>query len=352
MKKLIFLIVFSIVSLTCFAQTIKGKIIATKSKQPIPYATVKLKLANQTKLTTESGDFNIIVDKLNLKDTIFVSCIGYLSAKLPIDKLPKDGIIYLDEDEKTLKEVSVSVGKKRYEIINEFAYSNIKYTINKDIAQSYLSAKFPIAKKFTANVDSFKLEEIHLGRFVEASNEQTTILTEKYEIKYIRAPWLFYELKKHNERAIFNLYIIYPAENGEPQPLDQAVKIPISLTSAITDTEIDVRNYNIRPKQRNFYIAIEWLAILPNLTYSLGKRNQPKVFRQFTLPTQTKDDKGPAMALVYEIGYEPYVSTYRIDKKNSTKKYVWLKDNWVTVEPDSDGKIDTEFALSAKISYY
>ena len=354
MKNLSLLFLFSIMVVTSMAQTIKGKIISSTDKEPVAYATVKLKLSGTTTLTNLNGEFNIEKNDKLPTDTIVVSNIGYFTVRIATNDLPKNGIISLKEDQKTLSEVGVKSGKKQYKMVNEFSYSAALYSIEKDTSQSYVSSKFPIAKAFTADIDSFKLESIHVGRFIE-----TVIPTAKARNaigKIFDAPTssLFYDLKKPVERAIFNLYIIYPDVSGEPTPLSEAIKIPVDLNDRQADVEIDLRGYNIRPKQRNFYVCLEWLPILPNQTYSLGIRGKERIYRQVAWPIakSKKNDGSAPIALVYEIGYEPFVSIYKVKTESAKPKYVWVKNQWVPVAPEPNAKTDDEMALSVKISYY
>lgn len=354
MKTLSLTILLLMAVCTCFAQTIKGKIISSTNKQPIPYATVKLKLSNKVTSTNSNGDFSIEKDEKILIDTILVSNIGYYSLSIATNKVPKNEVIILKEDEKTLREININASKKKYKMLNEFSYNNALYSIEKDTAQRFISSKFPIAKLFTAEVDSFRLEAIHVGRYLETIIPTARLRTNIGTFTQYPTRSLFYDLKRHVKRAIFNLYIIYPDTLGAPSPLSQAIKIPVDVNSSEAELEIDLRNHNIRPKQRSFYIAIEWLAIVPNQNYSLGVPKIDRIYRQVAWPTAKngKMDGAAPIALVYELGFEPFVSTYKTQIENLHQKYAWINNNWMVIEPIIDAKTDEEMALSAKISYY
>lgn len=354
MKIRCLLLILLALNLTTFAQTIKGKVISASDKQPIPYATVKLN--DKVTQTNLQGEFMIAIDGDATDVILTVTTIGYITLNIPLSKLPKDNIISLKEDEQTLKEVQISGGKKQFIMLNEFDYANVAYTIERDAARSFISSKFPIAKLFTADVDSFKLESVNLGRFIE----RNILKTLKIPIPGFRDERrsVFYDFKKHSHkkngrRAIFNLYVIYPDSAGAPTALSKAIKIPIDISNLDPDLEIDLRSYNIRPQQRQFFIAVEWLDILPNKNYSLGISGESIFQRQtaWPMPTAPKNSTTP-IALIYQIGYEPLVSIYKTKKENVILKYVWLQDRWMPIDQQPTEKFDDEMALSAKISYY
>lgn len=360
MKKIIYLILL-IGSVRASAQTISGKLVSAGTNKPISGATVKLLLSNKATATNFEGAFNLQKNSNITIDTLAINSLGFLPVKIATNKLPQNGIFSLKEDLKNLKEVGINKNRKKFKMLNPFDYGSADYTLAKDTSQAFISSKFPIAKLFTANVDSFKLESIHVGRFVERLvNDSYFILnrTTKGDAivpGYANIPQIFfYQMKRHTQRAIFNLYIIYPDSNGTPEPLNKALKIPVSVDKALSDTEIKLDQYDIHPKQRNFMIAIEWLPILPNQNYSLGKRGHPRIMREFTLPTPKgmKNDGSPEMGLVYELGYEPYVTVYNTQSTNASKKFGWINNEWVNIDNGTEGKFEQEIALSASISYY
>ncbi|TKC07188.1 carboxypeptidase-like regulatory domain-containing protein [Pedobacter frigoris] len=358
MKITCLLLLFLALNLTAFSQAIKGKIVSVNDKEPIPYATVRLnEKVTQTNLR---GEFEIVVGENATDGILTITAIGYVTANIPLSKLPKDKIISLKEDEQTLKEVQIDGGKKRFKMLNEFDYSEVAYTIERDRDRRFISSKFPIAKLFTANVDSFKLESVNVWRFLETPVMvvPTTVGTASRS----RSPWekraIFYDFKKHaynknGRRAIFNLYLIYPDSVGTPMALSDAIKIPLDINNLDPDIEVDLRSYNIRPRQRQFFIAIEWLDILPNKNYSLGLGGKATLSRQvaWPMPDDEKNNSFP-IALIYQLGYEPLIAIYKTEKENATIKYVWLQDRWTPVDRQPTDRFDDELALSAKISYY
>ena len=147
MKYLLYLLLFLSVTISGFSQTkeinyagiIKGKVIDTKTGEPISYATITAYLMGQTKvaggnITDEKGGF--IIDNLGWGEyQIKIEFLGYanstlssitLSESTPIHKC---GDIQLSTDSKSIKEVTVT-GSKNY---MENKLDKFVYNVEKDI---------------------------------------------------------------------------------------------------------------------------------------------------------------------------------------------------------------------------
>lgn len=336
MLKLILSFLLTQLPTLVFAQTISGQVLSSSTGTPFAGVTIRLLLSKVVAQTNDFGEFVVRKNSLYEIDTLSISYLGYTEIRIATNLLPKGNIFDLHEDPKSLRGVDVIAGKTYKAILGAFSYADVAYTLQMDTAQSFVSAKFPIAKMFVADSGHFKVDGVEIGRFVENANHGKP---------------LFYDLKRHNPKAIFNLYFVKADATGKPEPLPQALKVPVNWDHIQAVNRIDLTRFGIKPEQQVFYIAIEWLPILPNRNYSIGKRGHPLLFRQFSLPvTKIERDSQPNMLMVYETGYEPYISTYSQRTSFVAQRYAWVNDRWIFVEPSSD-KFEAELAISVDISY-
>lgn len=91
---------------------ISGKVIDANTKNPIPWATVKLLDKDQSYFTDSLGNFQLLANSYDKQATVIVSSIGYTTENIIItfgkkDKEKKDQLLYLKPSQKQLDEVVV-----------------------------------------------------------------------------------------------------------------------------------------------------------------------------------------------------------------------------------------------------
>ncbi|MFN7494673.1 MAG: serine hydrolase [Cyclobacteriaceae bacterium] len=94
--------------------TVKGKILNQTDKKPIAYANVGIPNTGIGTISNEDGSFSLQLSKLNLKDTLRFSGIGFSKRAIPIQSLlDKEVIVYLKEQVTQLNEVIVQAKKEK-----------------------------------------------------------------------------------------------------------------------------------------------------------------------------------------------------------------------------------------------
>ena len=121
---------------------IRGKVIDSKTSEPVPYATVRLKNSQVGVISNAEGDFRILNNPGFQSDSLIVSCIGFHKLSLAFSVLKTSGMnnLKLVPNIYVLNEVSVTARKRRLspEIIVARALRNIKNN-NPAIPFSYVS---------------------------------------------------------------------------------------------------------------------------------------------------------------------------------------------------------------------
>jgi hypothetical protein len=121
---------------------IRGKVIDSKTSQPVPYATVRLKNFQVGVISNAEGDFRILNNPGFQSDSLIVTCIGYHRLSLAVSSLKTTGMnnLKLVPYTYSLNEVNVTARKKRLssQIIIGRALTNIKKN-NPTIPFSYVS---------------------------------------------------------------------------------------------------------------------------------------------------------------------------------------------------------------------
>ena len=109
---------------------IRGKVIDSKSTEPVPFATVRLKNSQVGVISNAEGDFRILNNPRFQSDSLIVSCIGFHRLSVAFSVLKTAGMnnLKLVTNIYNLKEVKVTARKKRLspELIIARALRNIK----------------------------------------------------------------------------------------------------------------------------------------------------------------------------------------------------------------------------------
>lgn len=141
MKK-ITLILFLFLNSISFSQSlIEGFVFDKETKQPLPYATIKiLSNNNYYTITNEDGKFEIY-NKF-AKDSLEIRFIGFKTTKIPVSFFNKNTKLYLNPNSFSLNEVSI-VSDKNYVynlLYNLIKKSRLEHSITKSKAFLTLSS--------------------------------------------------------------------------------------------------------------------------------------------------------------------------------------------------------------------
>jgi hypothetical protein len=228
MKRILIFLTLILSANFCFSQ-IKGKCVDDKGK-PILYANVGIADSNMGAVTNENGEFVIEGEFVSDKTTIVVSCMGYETKSMAVDKnasveiVLKTSLIELDE---------IKIGASNYKFTNEKKIGNNKLT-NKVIVSFW-------SKYMGAEV----------GKYFKVSNGK------KYKVQKIRFNIAELGCKKGTFRVNF-----YNAENESNIETERYNYKDVILDVTKTgDVEIDLTDENI-VFSNDFLVAIERLEYI------------------------------------------------------------------------------------------
>ncbi len=93
---LLLIAAFIIVGNAFSQQSYNGTIVDSRSKSPIPYASIKVKYKKIQSVANANGRFTLPSDLLLISDTIIISCVGYLPKTVPVKNIGVLPLIKLD----------------------------------------------------------------------------------------------------------------------------------------------------------------------------------------------------------------------------------------------------------------
>jgi hypothetical protein len=233
MKKFQLLIFTCFLSINLFSQNtkdLKGKIIDSKTKEAIPFASVGLIGANQGISSDEKGAFDF--KDIQVNDTIVVSCVGYSNSKIAV--VDFKSLIELTPSVIELKTVTVNPKKSKTIDINGFGKKNEGAAIVARLVGATQMAQL------IENPDgtTWYVKEINVGRRAK------THLGKKQKTQFrIRFYGIDNEGKPDN-KDIFESILV-------KNESDKIIKI-------------NVADKKLLLPQKGMFVAIEWIKIHEN----------------------------------------------------------------------------------------
>jgi len=134
MKKIAFVLFLTAFSSGFAQSTIEGYIFDQSTKEPLPYATIRLVKNGVYTITNEDGKFEI-KSKITL-DSLEVTYIGYKTKKIPVSYFLKNSKLYLFQNILSLDEVTLIVYKNKDHVYNLLDSLIRKYRNKRIVSES------------------------------------------------------------------------------------------------------------------------------------------------------------------------------------------------------------------------
>ena len=220
-----------------FSQDFSGQIIDIESGKPVPYTNIGIIGKNVGTVSDASGWFNIELNTEFDKDTLCISCIGYVSKKYLIRDFKKD-IRNIDQDK-------IQLLPKTYQL-NEVLIKPIKTRIYK--LGNFCEPNSPYGNAFYSNQLGTEI-----GILIELPRNSNKAFLQSFRFYVGEFTYEKFPVRLN----IYNLKNNRPYENILTQP------IYIEIESE-GEYIIDLGNYDIILNE-DFFISLEYYKI-PNRT--------------------------------------------------------------------------------------
>ena len=236
------LIIFLFSPLYFFGQTsFNGTVINTKTKAMIPFATIGLMKENIGTNANEDGSFSLISRTNKANDTLIISCIGFITQKLPVDGNNKTNVVIELTEQFTILNEIVIKNKINWTTItlNEFSKCGNNFLTTNGY-QTQLAQHFKVDKN-------------------------NSLLT---EIKICRRSMSIID----PDKTIFRIRI-YDIDTLTRSPSTDLCDKIIEIKTNGKFINLNVEKYRIFIPNKDFFIAIEWLKIPYNENKRKAKVN-------------------------------------------------------------------------------
>lgn len=284
MRNLIILLFFPF---NLFGQnSFEGKVINAKSKEIVPFATIGLMKENIGTNANENGKFTLLSQGIKENDTLIISCVGYSTQKLPIDKINKIGLVIELKEQVTILNEVVVKNKTSWttETLNDFSKCGNSF-ITSSGYQTQLAQHFEV-------------------------KEENSILT---EIKICRMAIALID----PEKTMFRIRI-YDIDTMTKSPSTDLCDEIIEVKTRSKVININLEKYKIRIPSKDFFVAVEWLKIPYNESKSKMKVNGKEVehitYRPSIGWTDNTNSKMEAWMLDYKNVWRPM---FKMNNKTS-----------------------------------
>ena len=231
MLRPLFIIICFLSSKLFHAQQLTGRVTDAITGQAVSYASIGLTKANQGTTATEDGQFTLGYLSQPAGDSLVVSCVGYQTVKLPVEKNKISYEVLLERKNSQLKDVVIRHYSRKITLPrNKVKPSTILFT-----------------KKIISHIQAAQLLEAPAA-FTRL--ESVTIDTKRS---------MFIPKKKARFRVRIYDYDSIAHKPG-PEICDSLIEV---YGSGIITVKLD--KFKIIIPQKRFFVAVQWLFIEENL---------------------------------------------------------------------------------------
>jgi hypothetical protein len=279
MLKLLQIIFYLFVSLITYSQRLDGRVIDSRTKIGVSFASIGFLKTNQGTTATENGSFRLDLPLNSFNDTLIISSVGYKSKKVKIEKGSTSYEILLDKTEPVLREVVI----RKYLTKLTLPWNNGK--TNQTL--STMGQNTQVARLLEAPTTNCRLESVTI-----ATGHRSILGPGKKESRF--------RIRIYEYDTIRNLPGV--------DLCDSVIEV---FGRGVISVKLD--KYKIIIPQKRFFVAVQWLLIDEN-------------------KEQAKKDNAQSVDYFF---YKPSVRVEKVsaDKGNSWWQYHdqhWLKWSYET----------------------
>jgi len=200
---------------------LSGKIVENSSGKVIPFATIGLIKQNTGTNANEQGEFTISCKQPEL-DSLIISCIGYITIRLPVKNLGSSPVIELPVKEKRLKTIVIQ---------NKWTYGEVgHYKGYTDYCLTSNGYQSQVAKKLTAPFANACLQAVNIRS------------------------------SKNGGKSMIRIHV-YDFDSVTKGPGEELTDTVIQASLKKGMNSIDLAPYQIYLPGKDFFVSVEWLLI-------------------------------------------------------------------------------------------
>lgn len=117
--------------------TINGRIIDSKSKENIPYASIGFLNKNRGTISNDDGNFSLTYNDQFLNDTLLIGHLGYRKLAIPVSELKSDSTYKLEQQSISLQEVVIRSSDPRSLIRQALESKSKNYDTNPFVHRAF-----------------------------------------------------------------------------------------------------------------------------------------------------------------------------------------------------------------------
>lgn len=283
----------------------KGKVVDSKNRNTLSFATLSLKGTNIAGVTNSEGEFSIKIPKSNSDGELLFSYIGYKNKTVKLQELKTDNnLITLDPSNISLSEIIVSTNDA--EVLFKQVMSKKEQNYSEDVNLMTGFYRETIRKRKNYLSLSESVLEIQKQPYRSEIDDFIELFKGRKNTDYTKLDTLTFKLQGGPYTTIFLDIMKYPDFIFTDDPIKN-YEFSLENNTQIDDKKVYVLAFKQRPVVLDplyygkLYIDTESLAVI-SATFNLNVENKKAVSALFTQKKPTGSEVYPIEAS-YQINY-------------------------------------------------
>lgn len=290
----------------------KGKVVDSKSKNILSFASISLKGTNIAGVTNSEGEFSIKIPKVNSTGELLFSYLGYRNKTVKLQDLKaENNLITLDPSNISLSEIIVSTNDAELLFKQVMNKRERNYSENLNLMTGFYRETIRKRKNYLSLSES--VLEIQKQPYRSEVDDFIELFKGRKNTDYTKLDTLSFKLQGGPYTTIFLDIMKYPDFIFTDDPIKN-YEFSLENNTQIDDKKVYVLAFKQRPVVLDplyygkLYIDTESLAVI-SATFNLNVENKKAVSALFT-------QKKPAGAEVY-----PIEASYQINYREQNGKW-------------------------------
>lgn len=290
----------------------KGKVVDSKSKNILSFASISLKGTNIAGVTNSEGEFSIKIPKVNSTGELLFSYLGYRNKTVKLQDLKaENNLITLDPSNISLSEIIVSTNDAELLFKQVMNKRERNYSEDLNLMTGFYRETIRKRKNYLSLSES--VLEIQKQPYRSEVDDFIELFKGRKNTDYTKLDTLSFKLQGGPYTTIFLDIMKYPDFIFTDDPIKN-YEFSLENNTQIDDKKVYVLAFKQRPVVLDplyygkLYIDTESLAVI-SATFNLNVENKKAVSALFT-------QKKPAGAEVY-----PIEASYQINYREQNGKW-------------------------------